>query len=139
MFGGGHAHAHAQQDDVDPELRAVFLAELAEVTQSLQRACTDWHANPYDKAALKNLRRGFHTIKGSAPLIGASALSDFSRQLEHLTAQLLEKPTRATSEMVTTVEQAIALLPDFATAARTARPPPPQAGAISHKVRLFLN
>ena len=115
------------------------LAELADVTQSLKRACIDWHANPYDKVALKNLRRGFHTIKGSAPLIGASALSDFSRQLEHLTAQLLEKPTRATSEMVITVEQAIALLPDFATAARTSRPPPAQASAISHKVRRFLN
>lgn len=135
---GGAERAHAQPEDPDAEIREVFLAELNEVAQSLKRACADWRANPADQAALKTIRRGFHTLKGSAPLIGASTLAEFSRHLEQLTIQLIEKPLPVTPDMVNTVEQAIGLLPAFAISIRDSRPPPPMVRAIGLRAQRFL-
>jgi len=130
--------ALAPPDDPDAEIREVFLAELDEVTQSLKRACADWHVNPSDQVALKSMRRGFHTLKGSAPLIGASALAEFCRQLERLTIQLLEKPLPVTPDMISTVDLAIGLLPAFAKSIGDSRPPPPMVRAIGYKLQQFL-
>lgn len=135
---GGVESTSALPDDPDAEIREVFLAELNDVAQSLKRACAEWRANPADQAALKTIRRGFHTLKGSAPLVGASALSEFSRHLEKLAIQLLEKPLPVTPDILNTVEQAIGLLPAFAISIRDARPPPPMVRALGHRAQRFL-
>ncbi len=131
--------AHAPENEADAELREVFFAELADVTRSLQQACANWRRHPTDAAALKNLRRGFHTLKGSAPLVGASALSDFSSHLEQLIARVLEQRLVATTDLIVTVEQAIALLPAFAVAIRDARSAPAKARSVDSKVQRFLS
>jgi len=137
LVGGGRARL-AQGDDADAELREVFLIELREVAHSLQTACADWRANPADADALKRLRRGFHTIKGSAPLVGAVALAESCRHLESLMARLLDRSAQPTAEMVRAVEQAIRWLPACADALRDGRAPPAQLRAIGEQVRRFL-
>lgn len=133
--GGGVAES-APADDPDAEIREVFLAELAEVTKALQSAFADWRAHPADADALKRLRRGFHTLKGSAPLVGATALSDTCRHLEHFIARLTDKT--ASAEMVRVLDYAIQLLPACADAIRAARPLPPQLRAVSVQVQRYL-
>ena len=133
---GGDVAVPSAQDDPDAEIREVFLAELADVTKALQSAFADWRARPADADALKRLRRGFHTLKGSAPLIGATALSDCCRHLEQLVARFVEAP--ATPDRVRVVEYAIQLLPACADAIRAARPLPPQLRAIGVQVQRYL-
>lgn len=133
---GRRAAAPVPQDDADAEIRDVFLAELADVTRALQSACADWRARPADAEALKRLRRGFHTLKGSAPLVGATALSECCRHLEQLVARFAEKP--ATPDMVRVVEYAIQTLPACAEAIRAARPLPPQLRAITAQVQRYV-
>ncbi len=136
---GAGAAAHAQVDDgIDPELAEVFFHELGEVTKSLTSALATWRAHPNDQDALKKLKRGFHTLKGSAPLIGATALGEFAAQLERLIIRQIEKPLPATTDLYGTVEQAILLLPAFAHAARQKRPPPPMVRAVGHRVKSLL-
>ncbi|HWT16506.1 MAG TPA: Hpt domain-containing protein [Patescibacteria group bacterium] len=130
------AAAPAPQEDPDAEIREVFLAELIEVTKALKSAHADWCARPHDADALKRLRRGFHTLKGSAPLVGATALADCCRQLELLVARFAEKP--ATPDRVRVIEYAIQLLPACAEAIRVARPLPPQLRAIGVQVQRYL-
>ncbi len=127
----------APVDDGDAELRAVFLAELVDVTRALQTACAQWRANPEDVEAQKRLRRGFHTLKGSAPLIGATALSECCKQLELLSMRFAERPP--TPDMVRVVEYAIQLLPACADAIRQAKPLPPQLRAIGAQVQRHLS
>ncbi len=136
MFGMGRAG----NDDFDLELREVFFAELEDVTQSLDRAFVIWRVNALDPGALKDLRRGFHTIKGSALLVGADALGDFCRHLEQLTIRLIEQQVKikVTPAMIVTVEQAIALLPAFSKSVRDGRSPPPQAQAIANRAQRLV-
>lgn len=125
-------------DDFDPELREVFFAELDDVTELLERAFAVWRANPADQAAMQNLRRGFHTIKGSALMVGATALGEFCRHLEQLSIRLMEQQLKVTPAMVVTIEQAIALMPAFARSVRDGRAPPPQAHSITNRVQRLM-
>ena len=134
----GIGRARAPREEADAEIREVFFAELRDVTRSLQQACAAWRLDPSDQAAMKALRRGFHTLKGSAPLVGATALSDFSGRLEKLTARILEQAPPASPDLIAMVEQAVALLPAFAVAIRDARPAPAQARSIDDRIRRLL-
>jgi len=117
--------AGAGAADFDPDLGDVFLAELDEVALSVKAACASWRADPGDREALVRMRRGFHTLKGSAPLIGAKALGEFCAQTERVTTRLIEMPSRPSAETLATMEQAVAVLPEFARSMRDTSPPPP--------------
>ncbi len=134
----GISRQGTDSDDFDPELREVFFAELEDVTQLLERAFVSWRANSADQAAMQNLRRGFHTIKGSALMVGAAALGDFCRHLEQLSIRLMEQQLKVTPAMVVTIEQAITLMPAFARSVRDGRSPPAQAHAIANRVQRLL-
>lgn len=134
----GIGRAGAGNADFDPELREVFFAEMDDMTQTLDRAFAIWRVNAADQAALKNLRRGFHTIKGSALLVGAAALGEFCRHLEQLTIRLMEQQVKVTPALIVTVEQAIALLPAFAKSIRENRSPPAQWQAITKRAQRLL-
>ena len=87
---------------------------------------------------MQNLRRGFHTIKGSALMVGATALGEFCRHLEQLSIRLMEQQVKVTPAMIVTIEQAIALLPAFAKSIRDDRAPPPQSHALANRVQRLL-
>jgi chemosensory pili system protein ChpA (sensor histidine kinase/response regulator) len=127
-----------ERDDLDPEIREVFFAELDDVTEALNRAFAIWRADLTDQAAMKSLRRGFHTLKGSALIIGATALGEFCGRLEQLTIRMNDQKVTITPEVIKTIEQAIALLPAFAKATQSGRPPPPPARVIGNKAQRLL-
>jgi chemosensory pili system protein ChpA (sensor histidine kinase/response regulator) len=121
--------------ELDQDLCEIFYAELGEVTQSLHVACAALRRAPTDPAALKQLRRGFHTLKGSAPLIGAAALGEFCAQVESAVGRLIETPSKSTPETIGAVERAVVLLPEFVRSLRDDRPPPAQARSLTDQMR----
>ena len=62
-----HASADLAGDD---EMREVFLEEAREVLADAGRALAELGADPGDLATLTALRRAFHTLKGSARMVG---------------------------------------------------------------------
>ncbi|OWY27511.1 hypothetical protein CEJ42_18245 [Herbaspirillum robiniae] len=107
LRGEGHAGAAAQapvaasapatesraavtlQDEIDHELLPVFLEEghdlMAAVGEGLQR----FQQDPADRAALTELRRPLHTVKGSARMAGALSLGQRMHELESGIQRLL--------------------------------------------------
>ncbi|GMU44060.1 MAG: Hpt domain-containing protein [Xanthomonadales bacterium] len=137
-LGSLFRRGHADDDGADTELREVFFAELDDVTQTLERAFSIWRENNTDEAALKDLRRGFHTIKSSAHLVGEQPLGDFCRHFEQLAIRLMDKQAKVTPAIVVSVDQAVAVLPAFAKAIREGRAPPPQAVVLGNRVQRLL-
>lgn len=103
---------------VDPEVREVFLSELDEVSDTLTALLPTWRAQRKHPTALQDIRRGFHTLKGSARMVGANELGNFCGRIEKLALDLIERPNSASPDAVATVEKAIGLLPDCARATR---------------------
>ncbi len=84
--------------DVDPELLEIFLDEATDVI-SAGRAVLSFLKDDEeidDDAALTSVRRAFHTLKGSARMVGLNDFGEAAWELEQLFNQVLAKQRRAT-------------------------------------------
>ncbi len=76
------ADTDAESDDPDTDERAIFLAEARDLLAGMATALDALRAAPGDQPALARLRRLFHTLKGSARLVGLTALGEAAWQAE---------------------------------------------------------
>ncbi|WP_193039525.1 MULTISPECIES: Hpt domain-containing protein [unclassified Pseudomonas] len=111
----------AGEEPIDDELREVFLEETAEVLEVLH------HHLPsgVDKTALGEMRRAFHTLKGSGRMVRALVLAELAWAVENLLNRVLERSVAAGPEVQQVLDEAVALLPeliaDFAAGAQRQR------------------
>ncbi len=101
----------AQPETIDQELLDVFLEEYDTVTESLQNHLPEWLASLDDAQALTEVRRSFHTLKGSGRMVGAFELGDFAWQIEAMLNALLDTRIRTFADAAVTVRLAQAALP----------------------------
>jgi chemosensory pili system protein ChpA (sensor histidine kinase/response regulator) len=76
--------------EIDPAMLGIFLDEFDSVCHQLAVALETWLDNTADNKAVADLRRGFHTLKGSGRMVGATEIGDFSWQIEDLLNKLVE-------------------------------------------------
>ena len=76
--------AHAEGEVVDEEIREFFLEEFNELVENLNKLMPQWRANPQDKTLTTDVRRAFHTLKGSGRTVGYQFLGEFAWQNERL-------------------------------------------------------
>jgi chemosensory pili system protein ChpA (sensor histidine kinase/response regulator) len=100
-------------DAMDPELREIFLEEYESVLESLHHAIPQWLNKLDDVAALTDIRRAFHTLKGSGRMVGAEELGDFSWQIEDMLNSLLEGQVENFADISVMVRLAQASLPSL--------------------------
>ena len=68
----------------DPEMRAVFLEEAHEVLLAAGEALAALQLKHDDLTAMTTLRRGFHTLKGSARMVGLMPFGEAAWSCEQL-------------------------------------------------------
>ncbi|QOW21616.1 Hpt domain-containing protein [Lysobacter avium] len=103
----------AQSDDIDDEIREVFLEELEEEIANLGTMLEQWRHAPENMEQLRGIRRVFHTLKGSGRLVGARTLGEFSWKVESMLNGVLGGTRLASPAVVALVEQAHAVLPQL--------------------------
>ncbi|HWS76455.1 MAG TPA: Hpt domain-containing protein, partial [Quisquiliibacterium sp.] len=97
----------------DPEIAAIFTEEAAEVLECIATQLPLWRAAPLAAAPLEELRRAFHTLKGSGRMVGAELVGELSWSVEHLLNRVTERalePSPAVIEAVERVQQALPAL-----------------------------
>ena len=78
---------------VDPEMRAVFVEEAQAVLLQARVALADWQAMPSEPEPVGRLRRAFHTLKGSARMVGLADFAEVAWVAEQrYTARLSDAP-----------------------------------------------
>lgn len=108
--GGGRG---GSSEEVDDELRVIFISEVRSEIGNLRRNLMLWKAAPANFNRLMPLRRSFHTLKGSSRMIGVPALGDFNARFERLLDRVIDKSLPPDPAVVTVVEQAVAALPEL--------------------------
>jgi chemosensory pili system protein ChpA (sensor histidine kinase/response regulator) len=101
--------------EADPELLDIFREEVREVAAQAAQSVAAWRVAPNDLVSATNVRRAFHTLKGSGRLLGAERLSEFSWGLENLLNRVLDgtRPVDATLiDFVSSAVDRIAALND---------------------------
>ncbi len=117
------------EEDVDEELLEIFLAEAAEVLESMGEALTQLEQAPADQMTLTTIRRGFHTLKGSSRMVGLDAFGDAAWPLEQVLNTWLAEEKRAESDLLRLIAQAREVFAQWVAslepgADRTPRPDP---------------
>lgn len=105
----------ASGDDIDDEIREVFIEEFGEEIVNLDTLLPAWRAAPEELEQLRPIRRVFHTLKGSGRLVGATALGEFSWKIENALNRVLDgsrPPSPAVIELVATAHRALPQLRD---------------------------
>ena len=95
---------------IDPAMLGIFLDEFDSVHHQLAEALDTWLDNTTDSKAVVDLRRGFHTLKGSGRMVGAMEIGDFSWQIEDLLNKLVENRITFSQPLSGTVRLAIGAL-----------------------------
>eukprot|EP00611_Tribonema_gayanum_P030125 TRINITY_DN827_c0_g1_i8.p1 TRINITY_DN827_c0_g1~~TRINITY_DN827_c0_g1_i8.p1 ORF type:complete len:1011 (-),score=255.06 TRINITY_DN827_c0_g1_i8:723-3689(-) len=76
------------EPEVDAELQDIFLGEAQELLDALAVSSGLWGGVADDSRSLGSLRRGLHTLKGSARMAAAAAIGAVAHRLE----TMLERP-----------------------------------------------
>ncbi|NWF15876.1 Hpt domain-containing protein [Pseudomonas reactans] len=99
----------ADEEPIDDELREVFLEETDEVLEVLHRNLP----NSADKTAQAEMRRAFHTLKGSGRMVRALVLAELAWAVENLLNRVLERSVTLSPDVQQVLDEAVALLPEL--------------------------
>ncbi|MFQ5994764.1 MAG: Hpt domain-containing protein [Acidiferrobacterales bacterium] len=105
--------AAALPDDVDPEMLEIFIEEAREVLEAINSEFPKWRDNSDNEKALAEVRRGFHTLKGSGRMVGASTIGELAWAIENMLNKVRDSkipPSEALFAAVTDVKE---VLPDL--------------------------
>ncbi|MGE8414795.1 MAG: Hpt domain-containing protein [Pseudomonas sp.] len=101
------------EEPVDDELREVFLEETEEVLEMLREYMPRWEDDPQGKSALSELRRAFHTLKGSGRMVRALVLGELAWAVENLLNRVLERSVHPSADIHQLLADTLQLLPEL--------------------------
>jgi chemosensory pili system protein ChpA (sensor histidine kinase/response regulator) len=109
-------------DEVDPEIRDIFLEEAAEVLGQLKDNLPKLKRSSADKETWTEVRRSFHTLKGSGRMVGARDIGEFAWAVENLLNRCIEGTHPFDPSVLELVDGAVAQLPELIASFRERKP-----------------
>ncbi|MCU4414173.1 Hpt domain-containing protein [Acinetobacter sp. WU_MDCI_Axc73] len=77
--------------DQDEEILEIFIEELEEIFQEFNQLIPQWLADPDEQQVLVEVRRHFHTLKGSGRMVGAKSSSELAWTVEEVLNRVISK------------------------------------------------
>ncbi len=108
----------------DDEIVDVFLEEVKELLDAVDGHMKAWAGQPDDKKSLTEIRRIFHTLKGSGRMVKALDLSEVAWKVEKMLNQAIAGTVPPSEAMVKLVAAVRAQIPRMVDAFKNRRPVP---------------
>ncbi|MEO8747946.1 MAG: Hpt domain-containing protein [Rhodanobacter sp.] len=128
----GEVRFNADAEGIDDEIRSIFLEEMEEEIHSLRNAESAWRSDPRQRQPLVDIRRSFHTLKGSGRLVGANVVGEFAWKVENMLNRVLDNSVEVNADVHALVEHAIKALPGLLAALKGEALPDAPLSAIMH-------
>ncbi len=100
-------------DNVDPDIREIFIEEAHEVLEEIEPLYRNWQLEIADTASLTDVRRGFHTLKGSGRMVGAHYSAELAWAIESMLNRILDKSLMPSTDMKQLVADVLAAYPNI--------------------------
>lgn len=113
----------AADREIDPEFLELFIEEAKDEIAKLQEFFPQWDENPQNADALINIRRSFHTLKGSGRMVGAQRIGEFAWAIENMLNRVINKTLDRTPDMMVVMREAVAAVPELVEQLETGRAP----------------
>ncbi|MDB6141793.1 MAG: cheA 1, partial [Pseudomonas sp.] len=101
------------EERVDDELLEVFLEETDEVLEALHIHLPRWSEDTRSTADLAEIRRAFHTLKGSGRMVRALILGELAWSVENLLNRVVENSVKPDQDLQRLLADVLRLLPDI--------------------------
>ena len=119
----------------DREMLEIFLEEANEVLTAMETSIAQARGDSGGGDALINIRRAFHTLKGSARMVGLNAFGECGWELEQVMNHWLAQGLSATPELLNLCADARDVLFEWAHALQGEDSPDIDASAIEKRAR----
>lgn len=97
-------------EERDEEIVEIFSEEVSEVLEAVSDNLVVWNDRRDDQDALAEIRRGFHTLKGSGRIVGAMTLGELAWSVENLLNRVIDKTVTASDDVLTVTANAARLI-----------------------------
>lgn len=101
--------------DADPDIKEIFIEEANEVLADIIPLCANWQLSPTDLSVLADIRRGFHTLKGSGRMVGANYTAELAWAIENMLNRLLDRSITVSADMCQLIADVLAAYPTMLT------------------------
>ncbi|MVF13641.1 response regulator [Ketobacter sp. MCCC 1A13808] len=103
-----------EEDDlIDEEVIEIFIEEAGEVLETINEYLPQWISDYDNEEALKELRRAYHTLKGSGRMVGATVVGELAWSVENMLNRVLDKNIETTTEVTGIVERVTEVIPQL--------------------------
>src|SRR5262249_41247092 len=102
----------ASAEQIDAELLGIYLEESDEVLASIRESLEQCQAQGAAKEPLTNIRRAFHTIKGSGRMVGLMRLGEAAWAVEQTMNLWLHEERATTADLLKLIQAAQAYFTD---------------------------
>ena len=99
--------------DIDPEIVEIFVEEVDQVLEAIQEAMPQWGSDLSDQEPLGEIRRGFHTLKGSGRIVGANQIGELAWSVENMLNRVMDGTITANDDHHQLVDRVTAQIPDL--------------------------
>ncbi len=100
-------------DTIDDEIIEIFMEEAEEAYETISGLLPGWIDNTANDEPLKEMRRAYHTLKGSGRLVGAIDLGEFAWAFENMLNRVLDSTIKVNPEILELMERGKQTLPDL--------------------------
>jgi|GEM_PF-6491979 len=97
-------------EEIDTEILDIFLNEAGEILVQLRQNIKQLDGNFFNNTLSSEIRRHYHTLKGSARMVGLNVFGEFAWQHEELLNRVVEGQLELNSITQELLEQSIALI-----------------------------
>ncbi|MCB1738491.1 MAG: Hpt domain-containing protein, partial [Gammaproteobacteria bacterium] len=94
------------EGEADPDILEIFLEEAGEERQRIAELLPAWRKNPEDMERVGELRRAYHTLKGSGRMVGAARLGEFAWGVEDLLNRVMDGAVPCDDRLLETITEA---------------------------------
>ncbi len=104
--------APAESDLIDDEILEIFVEEVEEVLGTIAEFFPQWRTDPADVDSRAEIRRAFHTLKGSGRMVGATVVGELAWAIENMLNQVLDDSISASPAMFDLIEAVLERIPE---------------------------
>ncbi|MBD9413143.1 Hpt domain-containing protein [Pseudomonas sp. PDM16] len=126
----------ADEEPVDEELLEVFIEEVGEVLETINEYLPQWRADTDNKEALTEVRRAFHTLKGSGRMVRALIIGELGWSIENMLNRVLDRSIQPDEPVQQVIVDVVELMPslvdEFAAKAQRQRDDVDRLAATAH-------
>ncbi len=137
---GGAAASDDDDNVIDDEIIEIFIEEVGDVQETLKEFLPQWTANTSDNESMTEVRRAFHTLKGSGRMVGATEMGEMAWCVENMLNRVIDNTIKVNDVLLQTVLDAVDTVPELLELFKQARnESTPRSNEISERANRIAN